>query len=705
VARTRLTEFQKPAAKPAGPVPFPGAKKNTAGVGAPTSRVAVAFPGKPGSVQEERKGTISNIPINVPLHFLGRDDDLAAIDKALKSNNGRAAITALHGLRGVGKTTLAAAYAEQHRKDCRATWWIRAETESTMRADIVGLGVRLGWVAADAPEEPAVAAVLERLREEGDGILLVYDNAINADEIRKYLPRGGATRIIVTSNAPNWGSLAAAVEIEVWPKEIGADYLTARTGRSGELDEALGLSEIPGGLPLAHEQAAAYCERLGISIAEYRRRFEATPAKLLDAEEDAPAEYHDRLTVAKTFALAIEEAAELHPAAKPLIEYAALLAPEPIPLFLFSEAREKFGEPLASNLAGDGLDEAVAALRTFALVDRETIPDERDPLIRTDCIRLHRLVRQVAAAHRKDVALEHERRALIDALAAVYPKDVFNDPDMWPQARRLDALAVALVGKANERPKGTEENVALVLDVLGAYRRKVLAAFAEAQRLHQDALAIREQVLGAEHPGTAVSLNNLATLLQDQGDFVGARKLFERALAIDEKFYGSDHPEVATVLNNLAVLVAGQQGFKEARALYERALTISENSFDSDGPLVASILNNLGNLLLRQDGLVGARNYFERALTISEKALGSEHLDTATTLANLGAVLRAQGDLAGARPYFERALAIFDKVLGAAHPSTKIVAGNTARVLQALKRGKDAKTLRNRYGLGKATGA
>jgi hypothetical protein len=32
-------------------------------------------------------------------------------------------------------------------------------------------------------------------------------------------------------------------------------------------------------------------------------------------------------------------------------------APEPIPLFLFSEAREKFGEPLASALAGDGLDD------------------------------------------------------------------------------------------------------------------------------------------------------------------------------------------------------------------------------------------------------------------------------------------------------------------------------------------------------------
>ena len=122
---------------------------------------------------------------------------------------------------------------------------------------------------------------------------------------------------------------------------------------------------------------------------------------MLDTARDAPAEYHDRLTVAKTFALAIDEAARLHPGAEPLIVHAALLAPEPLPLFLFAEAREKFGQPLASALAGDGLDEAVAALRAFALVDREPIADERDPTLTTDCIRLHRLVRQVAAARRE----------------------------------------------------------------------------------------------------------------------------------------------------------------------------------------------------------------------------------------------------------------------------------------------------------------
>jgi hypothetical protein len=172
-----------------------------------------------------RKLALSNIPITVPLHFLGRDDALAAIDAALKGVKGR--VAALHGLRGVGKSTLAAAYAERHRGDYRATWWIRAQAESTMRADLDALGFRLGWVAADEKEEPALAAVRERLRDEGEGILLIYDNAIDAASLRPYLPPGGAARVVVTSNSPTWRAIATPVEIEVWPREVGADYLIA----------------------------------------------------------------------------------------------------------------------------------------------------------------------------------------------------------------------------------------------------------------------------------------------------------------------------------------------------------------------------------------------------------------------------------------------------------------------------------------------
>jgi hypothetical protein len=437
----------------------------------------------------------SNIPIRVPTHFMGRDKALLDVEAALKRDQGRVAITALHGLRGVGKTTLAAAYADRHRGDYRATWWIRAQTEPSMRADLVALGVRLGWAGAEDEEEPALAAVMERLRHEGEGILLVFDNAIDADAIKPYLPRGGPTRVLVTSNAHAWRGVAAPVEIRLWPREIGADYLIVRTGREKERAAAEALSEALGGLPLALEQAAAYCERLHISIADYRKRFETSPARFMDDARHAPAEYHDGMTVAKTFALAIVEAANQHPASEPLIVHAALLAPEPIPLFLISEAREKFGEPLASALAGDGLDETVATLRTFALIDREAIVDERDATITTDTVRLHRLVRLVAAARCAADAREHMRRSLVDAVAAVYPEDVSRNPKTWPRARRLDALAVALVGENCEPPVGAEERAAELLTGLAQYSFSALAAYGRVQSFREFALRIRERCL------------------------------------------------------------------------------------------------------------------------------------------------------------------------------------------------------------------
>jgi tetratricopeptide (TPR) repeat protein len=620
----------------------------------------------------EKPITASNIPIRVPEHFLGRDDALAAVDAALKRHAGRVAITALHGLRGVGKTTLAAAYADRRRTEYRATWWIRAQTESTMRADLAALGVRLGWVGPDEKEEPALAAVRERLRHEGEGLLLIYDNAIDAESLKPYLPPGGAARVLVTSNAHAWRGVAAPVEIRLWPKQIGADYLIARTGRENERAAAEALSEALGGLPLAHEQAAAYCERLDVSLADYRKRFDAAPAKLLDAAKDAPAEYHDGLTVSKTFALAIDEAGKLHPAAEPLIVRAALLAPEPIPLFLFTEGREKFGEPLASLLADDGLEEALAALRAFALVDRETIADEREPAITTETIRLHRLVRQVAAGRCTGEEWEAVRRAWIEVFAKVYPNDVFNDPSTWPRARPLDTLALDLVGGMAPPPTGAEKEASHLLDRLASYQYRALAAYSRARPLVERALAIHEEALGPEHRVTATSLDNLAVLLQTQGDRAGARPLFERALAIRMKELGPEHPLTAASLGNLGILLKVQGDLVGARPLLERTLAIHEKALGSEAPFTATSLNNLALLLQAQGDLAGARPLFERARAIYEKVFGHEHPETAANLDNLAQFHQEQGDLSRAQSFFERALAVREKALGREHRDTGI---------------------------------
>jgi tetratricopeptide (TPR) repeat protein len=640
--------------------------------GAPT-------PGAVEAARESRRaGPASNIPIRVPPLFMGRDEALAAIDAALARYHGSVAVTALHGLRGVGKTTLAAAYAQRHRGEYRVTWWIRAQTEPSMRADLVALGARLGWIGADDKEEPALAAVMEQLGLEDEAMLLIYDNAISADALKPYLPRAGAARVLVTSNAYAWRGVAEPVEIRLWPKQIGAGYLIARTGREGERDAAEALSEILDGLPLAHEQAAAYCERLEISIADYAKRFAAAPARLLDDERDAPAEYHDRRTVAKTFALAIEEVGKLHPAAESLIMYAGLLPPEPIPLFLFMEAREQFGAPLDSALADEGFDETLAALRSFALLNRESIVDERDPKITTDTIRLHRLVREVAAARCAEEAREQARCVLVKALAMLYPRDAFDNPQSWPRARRLEEHGHALLGAEDAPPAGAEEAASQLLDRVASYRHAALAAYGRARPLFQRALAIREKVVGPEHPLTAASLNNLARVLWDEGDLAGAQPLFERSLAIRERTLGPDHARTAASLNNLSSLLQSRGDPVGARPLSERALAICERTLGPEHPRTAASLANLARVLRDLREFDAARPIAERALAIRERLLGPEHPRTAASLNNLASVLHGQGEVERARELFERALAICENVLGPEHPYTAVTLNNVA---------------------------
>jgi tetratricopeptide (TPR) repeat protein len=88
----------------------------------------------------------------------------------------------------------------------------------------------------------------------------------------------------------------------------------------------------------------------------------------------------------------------------------------------------------------------------------------------------------------------------------------------------------------------------------------MIGDYAGARPYYERALAIREQVLGAEHPNTATSLNNLGVLLQVQGDYAGARPYFERALRIFCAALGEQHPSTQTVQNNLEALLAKGEG-------------------------------------------------------------------------------------------------------------------------------------------------
>src|SRR5262249_3573413 len=154
-------------------------------------------------------------------------------------------------------------------------------------------------------------------------------------------------------------------------------------------------------------------------------------------------------------------------------------------------------------------------------------------------------------------AREETFRALVAAVAAVYPEaeEVFIHPKTWPRARRLDALALALVDGDTTLPKGAEARAAELLHRLGAHKVGASPDHAQARGLLERALAIREKVLGPEHPDTAMTLNDLGYAIEHQGSLVEARAFYERALAINEKVLGPEHPATAWSLHDFSFLL------------------------------------------------------------------------------------------------------------------------------------------------------
>jgi tetratricopeptide (TPR) repeat protein len=600
---------------------------------------------RPSAAQAECGGRrhITNIDNDiVPLNFIGRDDALRGIADGLKRGP-----VVLLGIPGVGKTSVALRYAITHQSNYAVTWRVDAGTPDTLRRDLLLLGHSCGWVKeSEKQEELASEAVLDQLKIDGDArILLIYDGVGGFDV--QHLVKSKA-HLIFTSKAVVLGRNATLIEIHGWSKTHGADFLITRAGRGEpEREDAEELSDALGGVPLALETTAAFCQQSVISFADCCQRFKQTPHEQLRRRDPV---YHD--SVVNAFDLAIGEVASKHPAVKPLLGHAALLAPARIPIFLFSEAREKFGPRFASELAGDGLKKAIDALAEYRLVEREQIDagrrGERREII--DVIRLNNLVRTIAGYRSGEAAHDDAHRALIEAMAEVFPKKPYGDA--LDRASLLDALALALVGESAALPKGAENAASELMTRLGLYRRADLAL---AQKLFSRALDIRRELLGSGHPLTIESLTELAFVYKDSGSGNIAQNLLEEARDNCVMTFGDKDLRTAESVTKLAHLLKDQNQLVKACELYEKALEIRKNVPESDQLDIAQSITDLAFVVKDQGELKRARELFIQALDIRMKRLGAEDNEIATSRNNLGFVLKDQGDLAWARDQFEKA--------------------------------------------------
>jgi tetratricopeptide (TPR) repeat protein len=122
-----------------------------------------------------------------------------------------------------------------------------------------------------------------------------------------------------------------------------------------------------------------------------------------------------------------------------------------------------------------------------------------------------------------------------------------------------------------DRFQGQEETEAAIRLTIGDTYR-ALGKLEQALPQLQRSVAIHEQKLGADHPGTLTSKNNLAVLYQDQGKYAEAEPLCLEVLKQQEKRQGADHPDTLASKNNLASLYRAQRKYDRSEPLYKEAV-------------------------------------------------------------------------------------------------------------------------------------
>jgi tetratricopeptide (TPR) repeat protein len=235
-------------------------------------------------------------------------------------------------------------------------------------------------------------------------------------------------------------------------------------------------------------------------------------------------------------------------------------------------------------------------------------------------------------------------------------------------------------------------NVATSLDNLaGLYDNQ--GRYEEAEPLYIQALQMRQKLLGQEHLSVASSLNNLAKLYYNQGRYEEAEHLYAQGLQIRQKLLGQDHPNNSCSLNNLAALYANQGRYEEAEPLYIQALQMSQKLFGQEHPNVAFSLNNLAELYKSQGRHEEAEPLYIQALQIYRKLLGQEHRYVANSLNNLAGLYKSKGRYEEAEPLYIQALQMFRKLLGQEHPDVAISQCNLGSFYQQQGKYDEARAL------------
>jgi serine/threonine protein kinase/Tfp pilus assembly protein PilF len=191
------------------------------------------------------------------------------------------------------------------------------------------------------------------------------------------------------------------------------------------------------------------------------------------------------------------------------------------------------------------------------------------------------------------------------------------------------------------------------------------------------------QAVGADHPDSLTSMNNLAAAYKAAGQHSPAIRLLEEVLAKRQQQPGPDHHDTLQTMNNLAVIYHDAGRLDKALPLLEKTLAKCQEKLGPDHSLTLACMNNLAMAYEDDAQLDKALSLYQEVVAKRSATLGPDHPDTVDSLNNLAATYEAAGQFDRALPLLEQVLAKRKQWQGPDHPHTLIAMNNLAGAYRA----------------------
>jgi serine/threonine protein kinase/tetratricopeptide (TPR) repeat protein len=367
---------------------------------------------------------------------------------------------------------------------------------------------------------------------------------------------------------------------------------------------------------------------------------------------------------------------------------------------------EAFGDDLQRHLAGEPIrahhDWAGYRLRKFAQRNAGAVTASALVLIALvgGVIATTVQSRRARSEQLKEQQINGFLRTLLSSVKPVTGgRDVTASELLDAAARRLDV------------DRTTPADIRAELQTVIGQSYQSLGRYAEAERLDTAALALRQQLEGANSASAAAVLGTLAelytargdldradtmihralalqrarssrpdsllaaltmslgSLAHNRGDLKAAEQFHREALAMRRRLFGDRSDQVAISLNDVAVTLGEQGKFADAEPLHREAVAILRTNHPQPTLELAAVINALAGVLDLEGKPLAADSAYREALALRKQLLGAEHPDYALTLTNYAGFLFDQQRYREAADDSRELLALRGKTLPESHPS------------------------------------